>query len=174
VRVRLADGLVDLREHRHQANPRAIFPTLGVLAFRPGYYRNVSSDGRAREPFVSTTLIAGPEAPAQARRFLSKTVGPRRLQVAAETDVSALLITELVSNAVRHGSPTPRAAIEVRVTVAPRLLRVLIRDEGSGFDPDDIKTGDTQWGIHLVRELASRWGVEGSVQGTDVWFEMIS
>jgi serine/threonine-protein kinase RsbW len=89
-------------------------------------------------------------------------------------DVSALLITELVSNAVRHGSPNPGALIEVRVTVAPELLRVLVRDEGPGFDPDEIKMGDTQWGIHLVRELASRWGVERSAQGTDVWFEMTS
>jgi anti-sigma regulatory factor (Ser/Thr protein kinase) len=136
-----------------------------------GTVRNVSSD--APEPFVSTTLTAGPDAPAQARRFLSKTTGPRP-QITDELDVSALLITELVSNAVRHGSPDPGAVIEVRVTVSPTLLRVLVRDRGSGFDPNDMKTGDTQWGIHLVRELASRWGVERSVQGTDVWFEMFS
>jgi anti-sigma regulatory factor (Ser/Thr protein kinase) len=129
----------------------------------------VEPNARARES-SSTTLAAGPEAPAQARRFLWETAGRDR-QPPDELDVPALLITELVSNAVRHGSP-PGGSIEVEVTVTGESLRVLVRDEGAGFDPEAMETEDGGWGIHLVRELASRWGVQRGDRGGEVWFEV--
>jgi anti-sigma regulatory factor (Ser/Thr protein kinase) len=131
----------------------------------------VAPADRARDPSSSVTLVANPEAPSKARRFLWETAGRDR-QPSDELDVPALLITELVSNAVRHGSPAG-GSIEVEVTVTGESLRVLVRDEGAGFDPDAAESGGGGWGIHLVRELASRWGVERGDRGGEVWFEVI-
>jgi signal transduction histidine kinase len=82
-----------------------------------------------------------------------------------------LLVTELVSNSVRHGQgDTVRVILDRR---APGRLRCEVVDDGSGFLPvarvrqDDEPGG---WGLHLVENLSRDWGVrEGS---THVWFEL--
>jgi signal transduction histidine kinase len=82
-----------------------------------------------------------------------------------------LLASELVSNAVKHAGA---AMVAIRFAVMPDLVRVEVADEGPGFDhsaaaPDPSGVGG--WGLHLVDELSSRWGVsEGP--GARVWFEI--
>jgi anti-sigma regulatory factor (Ser/Thr protein kinase) len=82
-----------------------------------------------------------------------------------------LLLSEVVSNAVRHGEGT-----HVRVlldAVRGSELRCEVVDEGHGFVPtarDKPATDVGGWGLHLVETLSRRWGVrEGS---THVWFEI--
>ena len=84
-------------------------------------------------------------------------------------DDARLLVTELTSNAVRHGRGG-----EVRVSVRVRggRLRCLVEDQGRGFavrkGRDAGQVGG--WGLELVDELASRWAVERG--STRVWFEL--
>jgi hypothetical protein len=54
------------------------------------------------------------------------------------------------------------------------VLRVGVRDQGPGFDPEQPRgaTGEGGWGLHLVRAISSRWGVERYGAGTEVWFEI--
>lgn len=82
-----------------------------------------------------------------------------------------LLLTELVTNSVRHGDGD-----QVRVILdrrGPDRLRVEVVDDGHGFLPIARAAGRTEeggWGLHLVERLARDWGVrEGS---THVWFEL--
>lgn len=117
----------------------------------------------------SITLAATLEAPSQARRFLWEVIGR---QPPRNFDAAALLTTEVVSNAVRHGSPNRGDPIEVTLTTSEGLLKVTVNDKGAGYDPATVEIGDTSWGIHLVGQLASRWGVERTPGGTEVWFEM--
>ncbi len=88
---------------------------------------------------------------------------------AEELDNSVLLVSELVSNAVRHGE----GRIELRADLDSDRLLVEITDEGSGLERTirEREFEDLEgWGLELVDAVASRWGVhEGT---THVWFEL--
>lgn len=82
-----------------------------------------------------------------------------------------LLVSELITNSVKYGGEGDlRLQIEPR---GPKQVRVEVVDQGVGFTPkarDRPVTTAGGWGLHLVEELADRWGVhEGS---THVWFEI--
>jgi anti-sigma regulatory factor (Ser/Thr protein kinase) len=78
-----------------------------------------------------------------------------------------LLVSELVTNAFRHGSPP----IELTIEPHRRHLRVEVGDTGSGRPVRRPDPGaDGGWGLLLVETAADRWGVaDGS---TSVWFEI--
>ncbi|MGZ4140299.1 MAG: ATP-binding protein [Actinomycetota bacterium] len=84
-----------------------------------------------------------------------------------------LLMSELVTNSVRHGGPQ-RAPIKLQIEVTSTSVRVKVQDAGRGFDttPKPIRPDDDQgWGLFLLDQLADRWGI--SQDGTTtVWFEL--
>jgi anti-sigma regulatory factor (Ser/Thr protein kinase) len=81
-----------------------------------------------------------------------------------------LLVSELVTNAVRHAETE---GVEVRLQVRPDTLRLEVRDQGGGFEPlvapsDDGAGG---YGLFLVDRVADRWGVMRG-RGSAVWLEV--
>jgi serine/threonine-protein kinase RsbW len=78
-----------------------------------------------------------------------------------------LLVTELVTNAIRHGRPPVSLTIEQEGS----CLRVDVEDAGAGRPLRRPEPGaDGGWGLLLVESSADRWGVaDGS---TRVWFEI--
>jgi anti-sigma regulatory factor (Ser/Thr protein kinase) len=85
-----------------------------------------------------------------------------------------LLVSELVTNAVRHASATEDSDITLTVTFDDGFLRVEVRDRGAGFEPQPRVDGQdvgSGWGLHLLERLAERWGVERE-DGAKVWFEL--
>lgn len=117
---------------------------------------------------LDETLPAVPESVAFARALVDAVEPP----LPDETLRSArLLVSELVTNAIRHGAGTAvRVALERRSDV----LRIEVHDQGDGFvarprDPDHHK--GSGWGLHFVSRLARRWGVEAD-GGTTVWLEL--
>jgi anti-sigma regulatory factor (Ser/Thr protein kinase) len=131
----------------------------------------VRSSPVRRERSFTREFAAGREAPSQARTFLWDSVGRDRSPVGG-LDVGALLVTELVSNAVRHGS-RPGGPIEVTITTLGPYLHVAVSDQGPGFDRNRVARGDPGFGIVLLDQLASRWGVDRSHEGTVAWFEIV-
>jgi anti-sigma regulatory factor (Ser/Thr protein kinase) len=121
-------------------------------------------------PTRSRAVPSLPAAFVEARRFVRETAGAAISTQAL--DDALLLTSELVTNAVRHGSTED--PIEVMVSVDDRTLRVAVRDQGAGFDPNErgVRSEGGGWGLDLVRRLSSRWGVERDGNGTDVWFEI--
>jgi anti-sigma regulatory factor (Ser/Thr protein kinase) len=83
-------------------------------------------------------------------------------------DATRLLVSELVTNAVKYGGEGP---VTLEVTSAPERLRAEVIDRGSGFEaPEREIDQEGGWGLPLVEHLADRWGTfEGS---THVWFEL--
>ena len=84
-----------------------------------------------------------------------------------------LVVSELVTNAVRHGPPG-HGPIELTVTVGGDVARIEVADGGQGFRPpsDGPHLGqEGGWGLVVVDRLASRWGIEGG-RFTRVWAEI--
>jgi len=116
-------------------------------------------------------LARHPESSAEARRALEQvadSLSPRRLQDAQ------LMVSELVTNAIRHAGLSADDAIVLVVVVGGDGLRIEVRDPGPGFEPREPAPDlgrASGWGLYLVRELADRWGVDRGEQ-TRVWFEL--
>jgi anti-sigma regulatory factor (Ser/Thr protein kinase) len=107
-------------------------------------------------------------APARARGALDQLA--HGIPAARMRDVR-LLVSELVTNAVRHAEGE---AVRLVVAVSAGTLRVEVHDPGSGFAvkaPSDDPLRSSGWGLVLVEELADRWGIDRSPR-TRVWFEM--
>jgi len=85
-----------------------------------------------------------------------------------------LLVSELVTNALRHGELSDADHINLTVVVANAHVRVEVTDPGRGFEPgpapEDPNSAEG-WGLYLVATLSDRWGVE-SGDDTRVWFEL--
>ena len=81
----------------------------------------------------------------------------------------ALVVSELVTNAVSHG----QGAISLTVRVDGDDVFGEVVDEGGGFEREVRERGPKDLsgrGLHIVDALSSRWGVhEGT---THVWFEL--
>lgn len=106
-------------------------------------------------------------APSQARAFLRGTLCPE-LALDAR-DEAVLLVSELVTNAVRHGGPP----IVVELACAgPRGLGVRVSD-GSPQLPA-LRHGDLSEesgrGLALVDLVSDGWGIEPGTSGKTVWF----
>ena len=108
-----------------------------------------------------------PTSPGAARRFVTDCVASLDR---APTEVAALLVSELVTNAVLHA----RTAMMVTVTTADGLVRVAVQD-GSPALPTlrhYDRSASTGRGLQLVERLASRWGVDADDRSKTVWFEL--
>lgn len=74
----------------------------------------------------------------------------------------ALVLTEMVHNAVAHGRPLPRDAVEVEWALAPTRLRVTVRDGGRADTLRPLRPSRTRpggRGLLMIDGLSSRWSV---------------
>lgn len=126
----------------------------------------------ARHPSWSKDLSAGPDAPSEARWFLNGAVA--HLKLGDDLQIATLLISELVSNAVRHGSGSPGSWIGLTITDTGPFVRVAVCDQGRGFDLAEIERSDHhhRGGLFLLDALAFDWGIEQNAAVTEVWFEI--
>jgi anti-sigma regulatory factor (Ser/Thr protein kinase) len=91
--------------------------------------------------------------------------------IASVFDTVALLVTELVTNAVRHGKAD---MVDLALVAAPDRVRVEIAHAGPSFQPPAPprrRFSDGGLGLLLVDRLADRWGVTEN-DHTAVWFEV--
>jgi anti-sigma regulatory factor (Ser/Thr protein kinase) len=119
---------------------------------------------------ITITLPAVPDSIPIARHTLD------RLADAIEPpllDNIRLLVSEVVTNSIRHGHS--EGIVDLRVDVNRRRVRVEVEDHGPGFAPSvgvaDLPERSSGWGLLLVDRLAHRWGVVTS-RTTTVWFEI--
>jgi anti-sigma regulatory factor (Ser/Thr protein kinase) len=129
----------------------------------------LSSSTSSVDDGINLSLRGGPEAAAKARRALSKLradIDPPLMETLR------LLVTELVSNSVRHARAD---TVILKVLVGRTVVLTEVTDEGPGFDPQGAGTPGTEdsgWGLFLVERLSHRWGVNQQEDATKVWFEL--
>ncbi|CAA9363897.1 MAG: hypothetical protein AVDCRST_MAG47-404 [uncultured Nocardioidaceae bacterium] len=87
-------------------------------------------------------------------------------------EVAALLLSELVTNAIRHG----KGAVRLVVKKLPSRLCVEVTDDGPGLPAARAPRNDHAGGrgLMLVERLANDWGVTPLANGSGktVWFTL--
>jgi anti-sigma regulatory factor (Ser/Thr protein kinase) len=116
------------------------------------------------------TLRATRTAPRKARRALSQLRLPLPLAFDAQ-----LLVSELVSNSVRHAGLGRDDLIRVTAHWSGDRLMVHVRDGGGPRRASPVSASirpapgaESGWGLYLVDRLASRWGTTAD----GYWFEL--
>jgi anti-sigma regulatory factor (Ser/Thr protein kinase) len=134
-----------------------------------------AGSGTARpESDTQTAEVRVPDRPASVpatRAFLARLLDG--WGVADEViDDASLLTSELLSNAIRHGTGT----VELRVEVEDGLLHVAVHDQGHET-PVVNHVGPASpggRGLWIVQSIARDWGTDaaGEEPGKTVWFEL--
>lgn len=103
-----------------------------------------------------------------ARHFATATA--HEWGLAPMVDVLALLVSEVVTNAVLH---TDSAGV-LRLSELDAGVRVDVADESTTrptLGTVDLAAGSGR-GLHLVDKLADAWGIDLREDGKVVWFEL--
>lgn len=90
---------------------------------------------------------------------------------ASVCDTVALLVSEVATNALVHGS----GDVQVRVTTHDHVLRVEVADDSPRM-PEPRAAGPFEEGgrgLSLVQQLSRGWGVYREGAGKVVWFELV-
>lgn len=122
---------------------------------------------------IELVVDAAPTAAREARRA----VAHRGLVSGDREATLLLLVSELVSNSVRHAGLGDDERIRLRARCDDRCAYVEVCDRGhSGRVPAKRTHGDALepggLGLVLVDEMADRWGVACTDHETCVWFEL--
>jgi anti-sigma regulatory factor (Ser/Thr protein kinase) len=123
-----------------------------------------------RRTALNLTLLADPRAVGRARNAVQSALSKVRPEVCQDV---RLLVSELVTNSLRHGDLSPGDRVEVSLEATEENVHVEVADGGTGFDPRAVEGphGTGGWGLFLVERLASRWGVHRNAR-MSVWFEV--
>ena len=87
-----------------------------------------------------------------------------------QADLAELLVSELATNSLRHGT----GPVELRVLLLDEVVTIAARD-GAAPLPRLRRAADTDEGgrgLHLVSQLAARWGTRPAGDGKVVWCEL--
>jgi anti-sigma regulatory factor (Ser/Thr protein kinase) len=122
---------------------------------------------------LDTGFPAEPDAARRARNALRA-----RLQTcdSASLEVLQLLTSELVANSTRHAGLGPADRIGLQVRAKDEWIRVEVIDRGRRFEPriplSKSSLDGSGWGLFMVNQAASRWGVFARPPYRRVWFEL--
>jgi anti-sigma B factor antagonist len=110
-----------------------------------------------------------------ARRHLVSDLIEAGVCASAVTD-AALVISELLSNALRHAGPLPGSSIRVAWDLDADNVRVSVSDGGGPSQPElgePTPTTTGGRGLRIVARLSRRWGTFCDDEGTTVWAEVL-
>ncbi|WP_433262307.1 ATP-binding protein [Actinosynnema sp. CS-041913] len=118
---------------------------------------------------VAVTLPATAGASAQARRLVGEAVATWGMSPDVAED-AALVVTELVSNAVDHAS----GPLELTVSRTPQGIRIEVADQSPTMPqprPVEVESARGR-GLIIVAALSQDWGTSPTGTGKTVWAEL--
>jgi anti-sigma regulatory factor (Ser/Thr protein kinase) len=125
--------------------------------------------GKPEAQRLNLALASSTDAPRQARQAISELLARSgRTDLGAD---AAVLVSELVTNAVLHAS----GPITISAAYLDSILRVEVHDTDTQLLPALRKpsaSDKTGRGLHLVALLADRWAIVPTPAGKTIWFEI--
>ena len=154
---------------------------------------NLASGHEAVDPLAVAEAVVQ-NANVVARRPVVVLEAPKQVApVHADRERVTQVLSNLVENAVKYGTPNEASQVHVRIVESPHALRLEVADEGPGvpeseqdrifekfyrLDPD-MKGGvrGTGLGLYISRELVERMGGRIGIEsqaggGSTFWFEL--
>jgi anti-sigma regulatory factor (Ser/Thr protein kinase) len=133
--------------------------------------------GWADEEVTEASVLMLPFSPSSvgtARRRLVSDLIAAGIYDSAVCD-AAVVVSELLSNALRHAVPLPGAQILVAWQLDADVVRVSVRDGGGRTRPElgqptQAATGGR--GLRIVEKLSVGWGTGRDDEGTTVWAQV--
>jgi len=115
------------------------------------------------QPTATCTLGAQPESVKAGRDFTRVTLGLWDME--ALTDLAELVVSELVTNAVRHGVPSARKivsqhCVRLRLLAQAPFVMCMVTDPGHGIPVlrDSDLDSECGRGLTVVEACCVRWG----------------
>jgi anti-sigma regulatory factor (Ser/Thr protein kinase) len=119
------------------------------------------------------TLSLDRRAPADARIMVTEFLNDQ--VPACVLDNARSVVSELVSNSVRHGGVSGVVVVDVQLTAA--MVRLEVADPGRAGvigPPSPDHANGPGFGLQLVAALSERWGLERvATGGTRVWAQLL-
>ena len=121
--------------------------------------------------------IRAPWGPSTISRVRKAVVADLRARELAEQtiDESEIVVSELMTNAIRHARPLADGCLRVRWKVRGEVVEVEVTDGGGDSVP--VPAPAAVWvssgrGLRIIRSLAHEWGVSEDKGGQTVWAAM--
>lgn len=133
---------------------------------------------------IEATMVRGVNASQEMHLpYVSSSVSTARERVCAElgtaglgereVEDTALAVSELVGNALRHAQPLPSGQIRINWQVQEDHVDVAVSDGGSSSTPTReslyVSTTPGGRGLGIVDHVAEAWGVHQDGDVTTVW-----
>ena len=144
----------------------------GIFPLVPGSFDRLGGTGHKEVGNAAVVLLPyTPSSVAVARRRLTADLASAGIYESAVGD-AALVVSELLSNAIRHAAPLPGSTVRVAWTLNDDALRVAVSDAGGGPMPRVTQASPAApggRGLGIVETLSARWGVLRDEGETTVW-----
>jgi len=121
---------------------------------------------------VGTVLLPyAPASVAVARQRLAADLNAAGIFAGAVGD-AVLVVSELLSNAIRHARPLPGSSVQVAWALDDDAVEVAVSDGGAVTRPTPAQPTVSSLGgrgLDIVEYLARTWGVRADDGGLTVW-----
>ena len=121
---------------------------------------------------IDVKLAPEPEVVTTARHALDRLAN---LLPSEKLEDVRLMVSELVTNSVRHAGLPPNEQISLTVVISDGSVHGRVCDPGPGFEKPSEPRPRTDlsggWGLPIVERISDRWGVERNGCAC-VWFEI--
>lgn len=124
---------------------------------------------------MGTVLLPyAPASVAVARQRLAADLMAAGIFAGAVGD-AVLVVSELLSNAIRHARPLPGSSVQVAWALDDDAVKVAVSDGGAATRPTPAQATVSSLGgrgLDIVEYLARTWGVRSEDGGLTVWAEL--
>jgi anti-sigma regulatory factor (Ser/Thr protein kinase) len=121
---------------------------------------------------AGTVLLPwAPASVAVARQRLAADLSAAGIFEAAVGD-AVLVVSELLSNAIRHARPLPGTSVQVAWALADEAIELAVSDGGAATTPARTHASVSALGgrgLDIIEYVASRWGIRSDDSGQTVW-----